>query len=92
MELFIKSIAVSRTVSLLTIRVNQVGESEKALKFQTEDSGTIFWIPKAAYVVPKSGPLKDKPSLAHWFKFDPKVLAKLADDIENTEITGGFFQ
>lgn len=66
--------------SLMYLEVEVVGESEKAIKFNTH--GVIFWLPKAVAKRPKTGVFKGDLCCAHWWTgFDDHVYKKVKDFI-----------
>ena len=44
--------------SIMYIQAVQVGETEKAVKMEVENTGIIFWLPKAALKTYRSGIMK----------------------------------
>ena len=75
--------------SIMSIEAIQIGETEKACKFELEGSGSgrVFWLPKSAIKTRKSGIMKGCTVLANWFKFDKRTFNLIKEYIDHSEVT-----
>lgn len=88
--LYLNVVANRVQVSLMTLEVDEIGSTEKAIQYAF--AGGRFWMPKVAVFIQKTGEFNGCLMMKKWFKFNDSTFNKIKNFIDHVEYVNGYCQ